>query len=220
MPGIISGFIFIGLGCIGLALEIENYITNQGRDFFGIVLALFFITAGFFFFFLGRRARQKKKKGSPPMPVNRPQQGLAVKAAAPGRSPAAVPGSGQIKAIAVTGIILSALVLVAALLLIIYGQIFISVLYNKAESGWGFLGIGLFILGILILGLASARLTAYILLWRMQKSGWLLVIMVESLSLIYRIYFVINSFTFLLLLPLLWGVGVIIYLILFKSSFR
>lgn len=125
----------------------------------------------------------------------------------------------EIKIISILGIVFSAVTVGSGILVMFLGGMLLSFLTAKGEGGWGILGIPVFFIGILVLFIGIAKLISYLLLTRIKKPGWFMVIILEGLSLIYRLYFTIEGFGIFFTLPLLWSLIVILFLTIRKKVF-
>lgn len=124
-----------------------------------------------------------------------------------------------IKVISIVGIVFSAVTAGTGILIAFFGGMFLSYLTAQAEGGWGILGIPLLLLGVLVFLVGIVKLAGYVMLIKMKKSGWFTVVVLETLSLIYKLYFAIEGFAIFFLLPLIWSLIVIVYLIIQKKLF-
>ncbi|MFP4465688.1 MAG: hypothetical protein ACLFP1_01405 [Candidatus Goldiibacteriota bacterium] len=115
--------------------------------------------------------------------------------------------------ISTAGIIFSGLTILAGLITIIFGGAVFSTLFSESESGWGLLGAGITVLGIVILMLGFIRLLGYILLKRRRYAGYITVLIIEILSALYLLFLSVEGGLILTFLPLFWSVFVVVYLL-------
>lgn len=201
MIKIILGSIFSISGFTGLTLEISRFYRGGQWDNGGVILALLLIVSGGFLFYSGWKKKNRKTGKSPEAPESGESGHLKRESE-----------SLSIKIISIMGIIFSLVTALLGILLIFSGGILLKSLITGEESGWGILGIGTSIIGLGLLLTAVIRLVGYIMLLRMNKVGWIMVIILEAICLIYRFYLTLQGFAILFALPLLWSFVVLIVL--------
>ncbi len=181
------GFILSITGIIGFFLE----ISSGAPDSFGLILSVILIFSGCLLLFIFPRKIQKTS--IPPEMPRPPSNGMNV--------------------ISTAGIIFSGLTILAGLITIIFGGAVFSTLFSESESGWGLLGAGITVLGIVILMLGFIRLLGYILLKRRRYAGYITVLIIEILSALYLLFLSVEGGLILTFLPLFWSVFVVVYLL-------
>ena len=124
-----------------------------------------------------------------------------------------------IKIISVLGIIFSVFTVLAGLLVLFAGGVLTTTLTSNVEPGWGILGLGTILFAVIILGISIPKLVGYIMLGKVKRAGWILVILFELITLLCKGYFIVDQLDFPVLFSMLWPTLVIIFLIVRRNSF-
>ncbi len=105
--------------------------------------------------------------------------------------------------------------------MVLFGGAFLSLLFSdKGESGWGLLGAGIFIIGVLLLVFGIIKLIGYVKLKKHKYSGFIIVLVIEIFSVLFLGFTLAEGFWILTALPFAWSVFIVVYLSANRNWFK
>ena len=204
----VIGIIMISAGGLGLIIEFSRTVSEYQTDFFGVGLALFFICIGGLLLSCKPGSRDKKTL----VPEEDRTGEIKTKRVVPHHQKA-------LDVISLAGFIISLFQMVFGLIITVVGGILMTALFSKGEPGWGVLGVGGLIWGVWLFLFGILRLVGYVHLKKRKFSGFVIVLICETMAFLGGVYSLILGQFFVAIFPLIWSAIVLVFLLRNRSVF-